>query len=170
MANSDNPHGLLPRYCTSGAAPWVEEFDKLVGYGTAMYLGDAVARVASGAIEIPATPGTTRITGVNLNWGKVSTATKHLVVLNPDMLFEAQADGILAEADMGLNANLIYGAGDGTALKSGHEINSATEDVTATLDVHLLKKLDVEGNAYGANVRLEILINKHRLATDSVGV
>ncbi|MBM3744173.1 MAG: hypothetical protein FJW34_00075 [Acidobacteria bacterium] len=170
MANVDNPHGLLPLY-SLGGGPWVhEEFSKAVGYGTALYPGDAVARVADNTIETPATPGTTRITGVNLNWGAASKATTHLVVVSPDVVFDCQADGSLDEADMGLNANLIYNAGDATALKSGHEVNSATEDVTSTLDVHLLKKLAVPGNDYGAYARLEILINKHRMASDAVGV
>jgi hypothetical protein len=170
MANVDNPHGLIPVYSLAGAPLQLQEFAKVVGYAVALYLGDAVARVADGSLEIPATPGTTRITGVNMGWGAASKATTHLVVVDPNQVFEAQADGSLVEADMGLNANLLYGAGDAVALKSGHEVNSATEADTSTLDVHLLNKLEVEGNAYGSYVRLELLINKHRMASDAAGV
>lgn len=170
MANVDNPHGLLPVYSMGGGPLQLEELSKAATYAVALYPGDAVARVADNTLQIPATPGTTRITGVNLGWGAASKATTHLVVVDPLQVFEAQADGSLLEADMGLNANLLYGAGDATTLKSGHEINSATEDVTATLDVHLLKKLDLPDNAYGDYVRLEVLINKHRMASDAVGV
>jgi len=172
MANVDNPHGLLPVYSLFGGAMVLEEFTRAAAYGTALYRGDVVGRINDHTITIPATPGTTRISGVNLVHcvASYAAATKHLVVVGPDQVFEGQADGSLLEADMGLNANLLYGAGDAVALKSAHEIDSATEAETATLDVHLLGRLRVEENAYGANVRLEVLINKHRMASDAVGV
>ncbi|NWG75089.1 MAG: hypothetical protein HXY24_10865 [Rubrivivax sp.] len=171
MANANNPHGLLPLYSLAGGALLVEEFDKLSTYGTALYPGDAVACTADGRVlEVPATPGTTRISGVNLNWGAASKATKHLVVVDPVYVFEAQADDALAAADMGLNANLVYGAGSATKLTSGHQIDASTVAVTATLDVKLLKKLAIPGNDWGAYVRIEILINKHRMTGDTAGV
>jgi len=171
MSNVDNPHGLRSLMRTlSGGLPLIEEFDKAVGYGTAIFMNDAVNRAADNSIEASATPGTTLYSGVSLNYGAASTATKHQVIVSPDALFEAQADGSLALADMGLNANLILGAGSTTTLQSGHEINSATEAVTASLDVHLLHKLNVPDNDYGDYVRVEIVFNKHRMNSVAVGV
>jgi hypothetical protein len=171
MANIDNPHGLRSLgVTTSGGQPEVEEFLKLVGYATAIYRGDAVARAADGAVQIPATPGTTYISGVSLEKSPASTAATMRVITSPDCLFEAQADGTLLEADMGLNANLIYGSGNATTGISGHEINSATEATTATLDVKLRKKLALPDNEYGDYVRIEIVINKHRMNPGVAGV
>lgn len=171
MANIDAPHGLRPLGVTlSGGCPVLSTFSKAAGYGTAIFRGDAVNRVASGSIEASATPGTTLYSGVSLNYGAASTATEHTVITSPDAIFEAQADGSLAEADMGLNANLVLNAGSALTRQSGHEIAAASAAVTATLDVKLLRKLAVPNNEYGANVRIEIAFNKHRLNPAVAGV
>jgi hypothetical protein len=95
----------------------MQPFSKVVGYGTALYPGDAVARVADGSIEIPATPGTTLISGVNNTWGAASLASVHSVFTDPNAIFEAQdnndTDGFDA-ADEGSNVNLEYNAGSST--------------------------------------------------------
>ena len=173
MANRDNPHGLRPLGRTmAGGVPFVEEFSKASTY-TALYIWDAVNRVADGTIEASATPGSTLYSGVNLIAGATLTATTHLVMTSPDALYEAQdnaaTDGF-AEADMGLNANLVLGTGSATTLISGHEINETGADVTATLDVHLLRLFPAPDNAAGAWSRVEIIFNKHRMAQDNVGV
>lgn len=175
MANVDNPHGLSPLGRTlAGGLPTIESFVKAVGFGTALFIGDAVARAADGSIDKTITPGTTLYSGVNLNWGAASTATDHLVVTSPDALFEAQdnnsTDGFAA-ADMGLNANLELNAGSATTLLSGHEINESTINTTNSLDVHLLRLLGNPGNAYGTGWgRFEIVFNKHRMGLTQVGV
>lgn len=173
MPNVDNPHGLRPLYRLGGGNPAVEEFDKVVGYGTAIFIHDAVNRVADGSIEVSATPGTTLWSGVALNHGAASTATKHLVLVDPSMVFEAQdnddTDGLAAE-DMGLNINIEKGAGSATTKISGHELDESTLDVTNSLDLHVLKLLAVPDNDYGEHARVEVMFNKHRLAPGVVGV
>ena len=174
MANVDNPHGLRPiMRAFGGGMAGIEKLSKVVGYGTAIFQHDAVNRVADGSIEASATPGTTLYSGVALNYGAASKATDHLVITDPDMIFEAQdnadATGLVA-ADMGLNANLQLNAGSATTQISGHEINLTGADVTASLDVHLMRKLDVPENAYGTHCRVEIMFNKHRMAKAAVGV
>ena len=173
MANVDNPHGLRPLMRTlDGGLPLIEEYNKLATFGTAIFRNDGVARVASGDLEtgVSITPGTTFYSGVALNYGALSTLTKHQVVTSPGAIYEAQADGSLLVADMGLNANLIMGAGSTTTQISGHEINSATENTTATLDVHMLQKLNVPDNEAGAYMRIECVFNNHRLMTQAAGV
>lgn len=174
MANVNNPHGLRPLMRTMGGGEMqLFEFSKVVGYGTAIFKWDAINRVADGSIEASATPGTTLYSGVSLNWGAASTATKHSCITAPGAVYEAQNDdsvtGLVA-ADMGLNANLVLTAGNATTKTSKHQINHTGIDVTATLDVHLLGLLNTADNAFGGNARIEIVFNKHRMAPAAVGV
>lgn len=173
MSNTNNPHGLRPLgWNLAGGPPFIAAFSKVVGYGTTLFPFDAVNRVADGSIEASATPGTTRYTGVVLDYGLLSTATNHLVVIDPLAVYEAQDDGapgILA-VDLGLNANLVLTAGNTVTKQSKHQIAHAGIDVTNTLDVHLLQLFGAPDNAHGPNARIEIIFNKHRMASDSVGV
>ncbi len=174
MANVDNPHGLCPLMRTlDGGEPVVRQFSKDAAQATAIFIHDVVNRATDANIDPGGTPGTTLYTGVALNGGAALTLTKHLVIISPSAVFEAQdnnaTDG-LVEADMGLNANLELNAGSATTGISGHEINETGINTTATLDVHLLKKLEVPENAYGANVRVEVVFNKHRMAHGVAGV
>ena len=174
MANIDNPHGLRPLGICLGGGPQVfEEYSKAATYGTAIFVYDAVNRVADNTIEASATPGTTLYSGVALNYGAASSKTTHLVLISPDAIFEAQDDDDttgLVEADMGLNANLILGAGSTTTHVSKHEIDQSTAQTTNTLDVHLLRLLNVPDNAAGAHARVELVFNKHRMAPGVAGV
>jgi hypothetical protein len=174
MANRDNPHGLAPLGRTlTGAPPSVNQYKKDADGATAIFVNDVVARDDDSFINPGGTPGTTTYQGVSLNHGAGSAITYHLVVDSPDALFEAQdnaaTDGF-AEADMGLNANLVFGAGDAYSQISGHEINETGANTTSTLDVHLLRKIDDVENAYGSHVRVEIVFNKHRLLPGVAGV
>ncbi len=168
MANVDNCHGLRPLMRTlAGGAPGLVCFKKAVGYGTALFLFDAINQVADGSIEASATPGTTLYSGVNLIFGEALKATEHLVMADPNAVFEAQGDdggaATLDEADRGLNANLVLTAGNANTMISGHEIDASTKAVGATLDMKLLDKLAAVDNAYGAFSRFEIVFNKHRM-------
>lgn len=171
--NNDNPHGLRPIGTIHGGGFEVEELNKVIGYGTAIFVGDAVNRVADGSIEASATPGTTLYSGVSLNYGALSKATTHLVLTDPSVIYEAQdnnASAGIAAIDLGLNANLQLNAGSTTTEQSGHEINETGKDVTATLDVHLRRLFAIPGNAHGGWARIEITFNKHRMAPAAVGV
>ena len=171
MANLNNPHGLKPLGISlSGGPGLVEVFGKVVGYGTAIFRYDAINRVADGSIEASASAGTTLYSGVALDYGAALTVTEHLCLTSFDAIFEAQADGSLVAADMGLNANLVLTAGNAATKVSKHQINSSTEDVTATLDVHLLGLLNCPDNEFGSYARLEIVFNKHRMHPGVVGV
>ena len=168
MANTDRPHGLRPLMTTlGGGPPVIKEYSKDASENTAIFIWDIVNMEADGNIEAnSATPGTTRFLGVSLNHGAASTLTKHLVVISPDAIFEAQdnndTDGIAA-ADIGLNANVELNAGSTTTLVSGHEIDESTADTTNTLDLKLLALHEVPDNAFGSFARIEVVINKHML-------
>lgn len=172
MPNVDNPHGLRPLMRTLGGGfPTVAKFSKAVGYATAIFMWDAINRVADGSIEASATPGTTLYSGVALEHGAASKATRHLSIVSPDAVFEAQDEGTgIAAADVGLNANLVLNAGNANTLVSGHEINGATKAATATLDLKIIELLADPNNAFGANGRFQVVINKHRMHPAVAGV
>lgn len=169
MANVDNPHGFRPLMRNlDGGEPRIEEYDKDASEATAIFPFDIVSREADGNIAPGGTPGTTRYQGVALEYGAAATATKHLVIESPNAVFEAQdnadTDGIAA-ADLGLNANAEFNAGNLTKQQSGHEIDESSAAATATLDLKLLRLLKTPDadNDFGANARIEVVINKHIL-------
>jgi len=174
MANNDNPHGLRPLgRVIGGGEPEILGFDKDASEAAAIFMWDAVNQEADGNIEAnSATPGTTLYTGVSLNYGAASTLTRHLVMVSPNALFEAQdnndTDGFAA-ADAGLGCNIELNAGSTTTQVSGHELDESTA-AASSLDVKLLELLDVPDNAYGAFSRWVIQFNKHRFAYGTAGV
>ena len=170
MANVNNPYGLKPTMRTDGGgAPQTRLYQKLGSYAAALFKWDPVTEVA-GYLQGPAsgiTVGTTRYRGVVLDPGAASKLTTHLVIDQPSALFDIQGDGAdgtkLVVANMGLNANLlITTAGGGvTRDNSGAQLGEASVAVTSSLDVNVRQLLDVPDNAFGANARVEIRINKH---------
>jgi len=174
MANVDNPHGLRPLgRRMGGGEPEIAFYDKAATYGTAIFIWDAVNRVADGTIDKTATPGSTNYSGVSLTHGAALTLTRHPVIIDPFAFYEAQdnnaTDGFAA-ADMGLNADLQLNAGSATTQISGHEVNETGAAADATFDVHVHEKLDTPDNAYGGWCRLVITFNKHRMFGATVGV
>lgn len=181
MANVDNPHGFRPlnRSLTGGPGAALMQCHKLLGYATALFIGDAVTRVASGVQPTPAisaaiTPGTTPIFGVNLIYGAASTATvDHLVIPAGGQIFEIQdnndTDGVEA-ASLNKNANVELNAGSTTTQLSGHELDESTINTTNTLDLHILGLLRAPDNAFGAWARVMVVFNANQLANQIAGI
>jgi hypothetical protein len=174
MANNDFPHGLIPLYKIGGGPIVSNEYGKAVGTGTAIFIGDVVTRLATQFISPGGTPGTTLWLGVSLNHGAASLATTHQIVDDPFVIFECQDDGdsaTLAEADMGLNANFIFGTGNAATQISAHEIDTNTANVSAALDAKLLRRHGTVNNAFAsANIKLEIQFNTHQNLPNVVGL
>ncbi len=177
MANVNNPHGLRPTMRTlSGGFLSLFPFTKLVGYGTGIFQWDPVCRVTGGAIQALTTAGTTLFSGVALSYSPASTAAVISCIIAPDAVYEAQDSNVLAgivAANIGQNANLVAGAGN--ALRpnlSGWTINDNTVATTNTLDVHLLNLVNTptSDNNYGPYARVEVMINRSRMANQVVGV
>lgn len=173
MANTDFPHGLWPINTEHGGPFRTLELSKVVGYGTAIFIFDAVNRVADGSIEASATPGTTNYSGISLTHGAASTATTHTVITDPLVIFDIQdnndTDGVAA-ADLGLNANIELNAGNANTKISGHELDESTLNTTNTLDIHVIKLRVLPENAHGSFARVECKFNKHRMSPATVGV
>lgn len=174
MPNADNPHGLYPLARTlSGGCPRIQRMSKDAAEATAIFMWDAVNREADGNIDAAsATPGTTNYSGVSLNFGAALTLTEHLVIVSPDALFDCQgnSDGAIAEADMGLLANLELSAGSALTQISGHELDQSTQAVTATLDAKMLDKINAPDNEFGLNARILVVFNKHRMNGAVAGI
>lgn len=171
MANVSNPHGLRPLGRTlSGGFPTIESYQKAAADTQALYIFDAVSRLA-GYVSGTSTPGTTLFTGVNLLAGIASTLTDHLVVISPDAMFEAQCSDTTTAALMGYNANLTLNAPTVTAPGNGYTGISAhvvgTLVVTAAKDVHVQRLFSAPDNAYGASSRVEVSFNRHALTPAS---
>ena len=178
MANINNPHGLRPLGISmSGGPPVIDTFKKLVGLASAIYRWDPIARLADASVSAwggstpDITPGTSLYSGVAMNYSPASTAAEIHAVVNPDAMFEAQVDGSgLVEADLGLNANLVYAAGNTLTKISKWQVASSTAATTATLDVHLLALFSDAVNAFGQYARFEVVFNKHRMNAGVAGV
>ena len=72
-----------------------------------------------------------------------------------------QADGAIAEADVGLNADTTAEVGNATNGTSTQELDSATELTTAALQLRIWGKVDDPDNAWGTNVKLLVTVNEH---------
>ena len=190
MANVDAPFGLKPVRYMSGA-PYngaANVYYAPASYATALFIGDPVIITgtsdASGIPEVNrATAGATnRISGVivgfepeptnlGLVYRPASTLRKILVADDPALLFAIQADGSVAQADIGLNANVIYThAGSTVTGLSGAELNTATDASDATFQLQTMRLLDVADNEFGANARILVRINLHSFAAAVAGV
>lgn len=93
-----------------------------------------------------------------------------LVVDDPNVIFEAQEDGVggtIAAASSSKNANLIYAAPAAGVRVSGTMIDSSTVNTTSTLNLKLLglvRRYEGNGslNTFGNFAKWLCLINNHR--------
>lgn len=172
-------------------------------YATALYIGDPVIKVAGGsnAAMVKTNVGTfnigtlpsiekatagdgNRITGVivgfsalptslDKQYNPASTERVALVCDDPDMVFEIQADGAIAAADIGLNAVLIFTHGGSTATGlSGVELDTTSDGPAADASNQLLILRAVnrdDNDTTSAWAKVEVLINQHTQSVGTVG-
>jgi hypothetical protein len=103
-------------------------------------------------------------------YGKTGVDRVAHVVDDPRVVFEAQYDGTLAAVNVGLNADRTLGTVDTITNLSGDEIKSTGIAVTATLQFKILKLVNEENNALGANAKVEVIINNHTESNNTAGV
>lgn len=175
MANTDKPMGIQPLELNVSFDCHYYRITN--NYGTALFRGDPIVKVAGGTIEL-ATAGTgNAILGsiVALFYGPAGTYRPEslipvvsmgaspgtgydywaLVADNPLTNFLAQEDGVttpLAIDDLGMNVNVVLThAGNATTGLSGAELDSDSKAVTATLQIKLVDLhhiWDVDAGAY----------------------
>lgn len=192
MASTYAPFGLrvarsLNGACMSGS---IEKFFVPSTDATAIGLGDPVKLAGSADADgIPtvarmATPGTDVILGVlvgieplfsdlTLNYRKASTAMYVYVNTDPNAVYHVQeinTGTALTAAEIGLNANLALGTVDTVTGNGKTVLTNTTEDVTATLDVQILRLAPIVGNAIGTGAIWEVRINKNQYINATTGI
>jgi len=167
MTNVNAPFGFRPTMRTlSGAGGSCIPAHKLVGNGTALFIGDAVNQAASGVkptrcITQAANAGTCVVLGVNLIYGALSTLTDHLLVMAAGAIFIAQLDGSsnnFTLAKSNYNANLDFGAGSAQKI-SGHCLVESTIATTNTMDTHMRGIVQNPNNVAGQYAQVFVSFN-----------
>lgn len=98
-----------------------------------------------------------------------------LIVEDPNVVFEIQADAVtaanLVAANMNKNADFVVGAAPSTGTgQSGTVLSSASIATTSTLPLKIRGLVQRDDNAFGAYARLLVSFNKHELLGNTAGV
>lgn len=194
MANVDKPSGLKP-VCHLDGSPWngkVNIYYHSSSDGTAIFRGDLVQPDETNTETTGKYPsvkqhvaGQTDNVGVAVGFGDTpyialqntnlnavdycaaSTAKYIAVVDAPDVIFEIQEDSDTSTLDAGAphaNCDIIVGTGSTTTGISAMEIDSS-EVTSSAACLRLLRIVDREDNALGANAKWLVLINEHAYKT-----
>ena len=198
MANTSRVNGLRPVSHISGA-PWngsVNQYLCPASDATAVFVGDLVKSLGDGgaagtvvygqdcegmptisqAVAGGAARGVVvgflpKQTDLTVLYREASTNRIALVVDDPDVLFEIQANSTgLVTADIGANANVNVGAGSTTSGQSGMVLDEATVATTATLNLKIMGLYKRVDNSIGASDKVLVLINNHELKGGVTGV
>jgi hypothetical protein len=157
------------------------------GSNTALVKAPGLGEFAIGTLpeinKATAAGTTNRLTGVivafaanpdNLQLVHRPASTERLafVCVDPFVVFEIQADGAVAAADMGNNAQLIFTqAGSTFTGLSGVELDSTTLAATATHQLKVLKAVNrVDNDTTITRAKVEVLINLHTEMNISTGL
>lgn len=201
MPNIDSPFGLRPVRHMMGVplAATINPYYVDSGDGTALFIGDPVLKVTGGSnsaaingFPIGTLPSVIKaaagdadfITGVivgfmpdpanlDLKHRVASTSRVAYVCDDPFVVFEVQADGAVAAASMGLNANLIFThAGNTTTGLSGVELDTTSDgpDADASNQLLILRAVNREDNDTTlTHAKVEVIINAHTQNPGSAG-
>lgn len=181
MVNPNVPFGFRPTMRTvSGAAGTLTPAHKLVGYGTALFVGDAVTHAAAGVkpslcIDAAITPGTTPVLGVNLIWGAASKATDHAIVMaGSNAIFVVQGDGtgatFLVAASLSKTANIAMTAGNAATKVSKHSLSETSLAATNTLDLKVRGLYQSADNVLGQYAKVFCTFNNLVEADQKAGI
>lgn len=188
MANIDKPFGFRPTRPLGGGVERMNRYTIADAYNTSIYYGQYVVltgtgrniAVGAGTADVPLGvfygceyipssgdqyprfarfwPASTAI--------KAGTVAYAFVLDDPDEEFVIQADGSLAAADVGLNADVTVGTGSTITGNSASELAVAGKADTNTLLLNILGLDDSvvsPANAWGANARVKVRFNIHRM-------
>lgn len=188
MANTDKAFGFRPlgNLSATGAQKQYgyEIADNQAG---AIFQGDLVTIVAGYVVKFaPAThsaalgvfngcfyndPTTGKPTWKNFYPGSVNITAGIIsadVLDDPSQLFIVQSDGVIAQADIGKNADVIGTGGSTVTGVSTMELNSATLADTAALNLKIVGLWDIPANSLGEFAVLVVKINEHLYGSTGV--
>lgn len=187
MANTDNPFGFRAirhrngaPYCGNASlyhvagtdAQTLAPGDPVKLTGTADTHGiPTVTRAAAGdrlvGVFMGRTPGEGDLIFDDPLNTRPSTVNYILVIDDPDVVFEVQADGAIAAADIGLNADFV--AADPIEGRSHFELDASTAAATVSLPLKIIRLVRREDNELGAFAKVEVMINKHAYGHATTG-
>jgi len=204
MANSDTPFGLRPVMHRNGAPynGAAKPYYIPATYATALFIGDPVVKTGTSNTAAVSAPGAGRfppgtlpeinkatagdgnaITGVIVGfagdaddpvYNVASTERVALVCDDPDIVFEIQADGSIAAAQVGLNAVVIYtNAGSTATGQSGVELDTTSDAPAADASNQLTIQgvVNREDNEAGSDfTKVLVKINNHTEAHAALGI
>jgi hypothetical protein len=187
MANVDKAFGLRPlgNLSATGAQ---KQYGYLIedNYSTTLYQGDLVTIVGGYIVKfLPATHAAALgvFNGCNYvnpttgkpTWSNVYTQTNITsgvitadIIDDPMQLFIIQADGSIAQTDIGKNADVMGTGGSTTTGVSSMELNTATIADTAALNLKIVGLYDAPGNSFGAFAVVVVKINEHLYGSTGV--
>lgn len=187
MANANAPSGFKPvRYASGGAyAGGGNTYHVPASDSTALYIGDPVILAgsadANGVATVTKASVGGRVTGIVVGvapaanvttlYRAASTAAYVIVADDPTLIFEVQEDavgGALAAADVGLNADMVLGAGVAATGMSGTQLDTSTKATTATLGWRIEGFVQRPDNEIGANAKV-LVRNNLPTGTGAVG-
>lgn len=163
MANKDRPNGATPFGKPLRVGAYVAD--------AICYPGDFVKQHVDGTVE-PVSAGATGAIGVAANYAAADAEV--MVWDHPDQKFVVQSDSTNpdAQADIGLNYNLVATGGSTTYKASRMELDDNTGATDSNLPLKLLGIERQVGDALGANAKCIVTINNHQLSggTGTLGV
>lgn len=167
MATTAAPYGLRPANLLGGQpnSNSIRHYKIASGYGTAIFNGDLVALSVGGTIEKETGTTSANPVGVfvgctytdpNLGYlihrqywpaSTVAADAEAIIVDDPDMLFEIQADGSLGQNAIGSNFAIVQTAGSTATGNSAVALDASTLAATATLPLRVVDYVDREGQS-----------------------
>ncbi len=189
MANQDAAFGLraIGKVGQNRDNLGLSEYTIAQNEASTIYQNDPVIITATGNIDVAAAggailgslngafytnPTTGKPTFANHYEQVNATDTVGFVSDDPYERFEIQCNSTANQADVFLNGDIVYAAGDSANYVSKVELNKATTttDADVTLKILGISK-DIDNNdTANANVNLVVSINEHSLAKGTVGV
>ena len=99
-------------------------------------------------------------------------AIEAFVYDDPNMLFEIQADGVIAADKVGRNADIVYAAGNTINGQSKTELNSTVANAGAAAQLRIIRICEDPENSdiASANANWIVRINEHQYYADKAGV
>ena len=177
MANSDAPTGFRP-LIQGKKTPRITKCYHTSGDSVAIFTGDPVVKTGTASDDLDSTmivaaAGATGVmTGVAVNYIAADTAGYVYIYDDPQQIFVIQDDESKTSAVtmIGSNASLTATAGHTTSGQSRYEINTTTEETTATLTVKIIgidKRMD---NVMGSHCDWLVQPNTATEADNTAGI
>tara|TARA_R100000234_G_C4925116_1_gene145930 strand:+ start:97 stop:681 length:585 start_codon:yes stop_codon:yes gene_type:complete len=194
MANSNAPFGLRPvgKIGSEAINMGTSKYEIASGESDIIMKGDLVKLEASGKITKSGNsdavaaigvfngcfyndPTTQKPTFSNYYPGGITPTQgviEAFVYDDPNMLFEIQADGVIAGDKVGRNSNIVYAVGDTINGQSKTELNSTTENAGVTGQLRIVRICEDPDNSdiASANANWIVRINEHQYYADKLGV